>query len=551
VRTVLPLLALAAAYYVGARVGLLLALVEGQVTPLWPPTGIALVGLLLLGVRVWPAIALAALLVNAPLGPSLLGAVMIAVGNTAAPLAAYALLRRVSFRAALDRLRDALALVFLGAFAGMLVSATVGSGVLVLSGAVDSAEFWSTWAVWWAGDAMGVLVVAPFLLVLRSARALRTVPAPRLAEGLLLILGTLLAAVFVLNRDDQMIYAVFPFLIWGAVRFGLAGAAPSALVVVIVAALAAVRGSGLLADEPLFERMAVLHAFNGTAALTAFLLAALTTERNRAREAAEHAGSSLEQRVQERTAQLVAAVDQVQRSEAMLAEAQRVGQVGSWDWDPESDAVAWTDEHFRLFGLEPGSISMDYTAFLDRVHADDRDVVERAVDRAFRDHSPFTVQYRVVWPDGNVHWLEGHGSVVLDRGGRVLKVVGTARDVTEAKLADDALRRSEEKFRTLLASAKFSPVGMQIDVEMTVASHTVDIAVTDRGTGIPIQRQPLPFGRFERLDSPVKGVGLGLYISRGIARAHGGDLVLGRSGPEGSTFVLSLPHLDVRSAHPA
>src|SRR4029450_3482171 len=80
------------------------------------------------------------------------------------------LLRRTDFRMELDRLRDALALVFLGALTGMLISATVGSGVLALAGAIPASDFWPTWSVWWTGDAMGVLVVAPFLLVLRRAR---------------------------------------------------------------------------------------------------------------------------------------------------------------------------------------------------------------------------------------------------------------------------------------------------------------------------------------------------------------------------------------------
>src|SRR5262245_30427232 len=88
VNAVLQILAVAAAYYVAARIGLLQELVRGQVTPLWPPTGVALVCLLLLGGRVWPGIALGAFLVNAPIGPSALAIVAITTGNTLAPLCA-------------------------------------------------------------------------------------------------------------------------------------------------------------------------------------------------------------------------------------------------------------------------------------------------------------------------------------------------------------------------------------------------------------------------------------------------------------------------------
>src|SRR5260370_10050924 len=107
--TVLQLAVVALAYWFAAAFSLRLALVHGQVTPIWPPTGIALVAILVLGRRVWPAVFLAALAVNLPIGPSILGAASIAAGNTLAPLIAAALLKRAGFRIELDRLPDAVA----------------------------------------------------------------------------------------------------------------------------------------------------------------------------------------------------------------------------------------------------------------------------------------------------------------------------------------------------------------------------------------------------------------------------------------------------------
>src|SRR6202045_2875452 len=124
----------ALAYWLAARLSLNLALVHGQVTPIWPPTGIALVAFLLIGRRAWPAIAIAAFAVNLPIGPSPLGAAVIALGNTLAPLVSVELLRRVGFHRELDRLPDAIALIAIAALAGMTISATSGSVVLVLSG---------------------------------------------------------------------------------------------------------------------------------------------------------------------------------------------------------------------------------------------------------------------------------------------------------------------------------------------------------------------------------------------------------------------------------
>ncbi|MEU6081014.1 MASE1 domain-containing protein [Streptomyces sp. NPDC047108] len=282
-------LAVTGAYYVCGKAGLEQELVRGQITPLWPPTGIAVACLLFFGPRVWPGIALGAFLVNVPLGPS--GwVVLIVLGNTLAPLASYAALRRADFRTELDRLRDALALVFLGALLAMLVSSTIGTGVLVVSGALDADEFWPAWSVWWTGDAMGVLVVVPVLLVLRAAwppRRVLAVPAWRWAEAAALLACTALVALGSLHSTLNMLFLIFPFLIWAAYRFQLPGAAPCVLLVSVLAIFAAGSGTGPFQGHDLFAQMFTLQALNGSAALTALVLSAMVTERNETRERIE------------------------------------------------------------------------------------------------------------------------------------------------------------------------------------------------------------------------------------------------------------------------
>ncbi|MFD0337752.1 MASE1 domain-containing protein [Streptomyces sp. NPDC127117] len=280
--TVLTVLAVAAFYYTTARLGLLQQLVRGQVTPLWPPTGIAVAALLVFGMRIWPGIALGALAANIAIGPSVLPVLLIAAGNTLAPVCSYLLLRRADFHNELDRLRDALALVFLGALAGMLISATVGTGALAVSGVLPADEFWPTWSVWWTGDAMGVMVVTPFLLVVRRIRRPYGIGPARWAEAAALAVST--TAVTVLATDiagASLLFLVSPFLIWAAFRFERAGAACCALGVSTLAILAAGRMTGPFADHSLLTNMITLQAFNGSTALTSLLLAAVVTERNR------------------------------------------------------------------------------------------------------------------------------------------------------------------------------------------------------------------------------------------------------------------------------
>ncbi|MEU6423424.1 MASE1 domain-containing protein [Streptomyces spiralis] len=292
--TVLEICAVAALYLGSAKLGLLQQLVRGQVTPLWPPSGIALASLLLCGPRVWPGIALGAFLVNVSLGPSLPAVLAIAAGNTLAPLCSYALLRRTGFRAELDRLRDALALIFLGAFTGMLVSATTGSGALTLAGVLSTADFWPTWSVWWTGDAMGVLVVTPVLLVLRSARLPKGMPPSRWVETLLLVAATL-GVGFLEAGSTPLLFLGFPLLIWAAFRFQLAGAAPCALAVSTFAIVSAAERAGPFAGHDLLTDMITLQAFNGSISLTALLLGTVIGERNQAqREIARACGQLAE-----------------------------------------------------------------------------------------------------------------------------------------------------------------------------------------------------------------------------------------------------------------
>ncbi|MEV4123733.1 MASE1 domain-containing protein [Nocardia sp. NPDC049707] len=274
----------AVAYFAAAEVGLRMALVGNQVTPLWPPTGVAVACLFLLGLRVWPGITLGALAANALLGPTLPAVVMIAAGNTAAPVVAYLLLKRVGFRSDFDSVRDALELVFLGALAAMLISATLGTVTLVVAGAIPAHGFWGTWSVWWTGDAMGVLLIAPLILVGTRLRIPKTLSPLRVVEAALLAVGTFVVAVSATVVSANLLFLVFPFLIWSAMRFHLAGALPCALIASIVAIVAVTHDFPAFTGLDLTTKMITLQAFNGSVALTALLHATITAQRDRARK---------------------------------------------------------------------------------------------------------------------------------------------------------------------------------------------------------------------------------------------------------------------------
>ncbi|HWD79468.1 MAG TPA: SpoIIE family protein phosphatase [Kribbella sp.] len=268
-----------AAYYLGARLGLSLSLVERNVTPLWPPSGIALAAFLVLGRSMWPGVALAALAVNVPISVGLLPAVLTAAGNTLAPLVAAIVLERVGFQRQLDRRRDALAIVFLGALASMTISATIGAVTLTASkGTHDLA---GAWAVWWTGDAMGVLAVTPFLLCIPLFRELEPWPVRRWLEAVLVLVLTTVVAVWTTYTHLALLFLVLPLLAWASWRLQLRGAAPAALIASLIATWSAIHSRGPFAGRSLLEQMLTLQAFNATVALMSFFLAALVTERTR------------------------------------------------------------------------------------------------------------------------------------------------------------------------------------------------------------------------------------------------------------------------------
>jgi integral membrane sensor domain MASE1 len=271
----------ALAYWVTARLSLDLALVRGQVTPVWPPTGIAVAAMLVMGLRMWPAIAVAAFAVNLPIGPTPLAAAFISVGNTLAPVVSVLLLRRAGFRFELDRLRDAAAIIVLGALAGMTISASVGTSVLVASGAVAPQNFAPTWAVWWTGDAMGVLLVAPFLLSFLPRADVAAMSWRRQAELAGLLLLTAAVAVAVFQSRLRLEYVVFPLIMVAALRFRLRGAAPAALIASGVAIWAAIAGSGPFTNETLLQKMITLQVFNVFVAMFSFVLGSFVDARER------------------------------------------------------------------------------------------------------------------------------------------------------------------------------------------------------------------------------------------------------------------------------
>jgi signal transduction histidine kinase len=129
------------------------------------------------------------------------------------------------------------------------------------------------------------------------------------------------------------------------------------------------------------------------------------------------------------------------RAAAGLAEAQRLAQLGSWEWDIARDRITWSEELYRLYDIDPASARLTYESYLERIHPDDLPVVRETVDRAYAERAPFELEHRITRPGGEVRWLHGRGRVVTDESGAAVRMVGTSQDITERKRIEE-LRES-------------------------------------------------------------------------------------------------------------
>jgi integral membrane sensor domain MASE1 len=353
----LSVLIVAGTYFGAAKLGLTMAFVAEQVTPVWPPTGIAL-AVMWLDPRLWPGIALGAFLANVTTHEPVATACGIAAGNTAEAVLGAWLLRQAGFRASLARLRDVLALLVLAAGLSTMVSATVGVTSLCLGGVHPWSSFASLWWVWWVGDAMGDVVVAPMLLVWASPPPVRWRPR-RLPEAAALLLGLVATSLAVFGHlgveGDRypLKYMVFPFVIWGALSFRQLGSVTVTFIASSLAIWSTVRGLGPLTAADPHESLILLQIFTAVVAVTGLLLGAMVSERN----AAERARVGEYRRLRE--------------SEERLRLALAAGRMGVWDWDIPTGEVKWSEDLEPIHGLAPGTFEGTFAAFRRLIHPED------------------------------------------------------------------------------------------------------------------------------------------------------------------------------------
>jgi signal transduction histidine kinase len=523
------ILGLAAVYFVAARLGLMMDAVGGFATLVWPPTGIALAAVVVLGYRAWPGVFIGAFAANLSTGAPLLAALGIGVGNTLeAVVGAYALGRIPGFRPSLDRLRDVVGLIVLAAGLSTTVSATIGVSSLYLAGIVPPQQAWEAWRSWWLGDLIADLVVAPVLLVWATTPRIRLPTRQRLeAAGVaasvvavnLFVFG---APVAVATATLRRGYLVFPPLIWAAVRFGQQGVVMATFLTSLVAVWGTASGYGPFAQPVLHESLFALQTFMAIVATTFLVLGASIAERR-------HAAESL------------------RRAHATVAEANRAKSeflaVMSHELRTPLNAILG---YVELMAIEIGDrVTERQRTYLSRIRSNQRHLLSLIDD---------VLSFAKV---------EAGRRSLTTQTIRVCEVLGALESLVEPEVrrkelsfalapCDPALaaQADPEKLRQILLNLvdnalKFTGAGGRVGVGAAREGDMIRIWVSDTGIGIAPDQLEHVFEPFFQVDRGTTrrypGIGLGLAIARDFARTMGGEVRLESQPGRGSTASLELP----------
>jgi signal transduction histidine kinase len=536
-------------YGASTWVGMGLTAPGEHISAMWPSCGVALAALLLSRFRDWPALLLVALVVKplcyAPGQVPSLGSFAFSAANALEALVGALLLRRyVGFRPTLERVRDVLALGVVGALLSPVLSATPGVTLLALHGKLPWAEWASQWRVYWVGNAMGVLLVAPALLSW-ATRGREGWSHARQGE-LAALLGTLgltmhLAFLWVpLDADiyHPVSYLALPFILWAALRFESRGTAAALLALASVVILHTLAGHGPFATgQPgpgaSGERVVFLQTFLAALASSGLLLAAALGERRHAQEKV----SNLNRELSQSLAELAAAQQALVHRERLAALGEMSVSVAHEVRNPLAVIANAVAALTRLARPEDNSTAWELLGFMSEEVARLDQLVHGLLDFARPQEPRLLTQ-----PLGSV--VEGALQAALRSvpgSSRVRVTRAVEPELPDSPLDAQLLHLALSNLFTnaLQAMPQGGSLHVKLHREVREGQLLARLAITDSGPGIPPEVLARVFEPF--YTTRAAGTGLGLAIVRRIVDAHQGEVRVLSAVGQGTTVVVSLP----------
>ena len=437
------------AYVVSARLELRLIHSQISMGVIWLPAGISIAAILLKGRRIVPAIFLASLCVELMSSVPLLGALAIAGGNTAEALAGgYLANRFAGGTKAFSRPADVLRFSVLGGALATLVSAVVGTSVVWVPAGTSKPEILTIFAAWWAGHALGVLVLTPFLILLLNGKH-QPLHLSELIEVSVLLIGLSVvcvisfgpAGVFT-DRVDTPLFLCVPFLVWAGIRFCPLEAAGACIVLCGFATWGSLHGYGPFNNV---TAMPLSLAAYLCVATTMTLTGAATVANQR--EVSERLLETLYRLEKTKDGEitrlnaeleflrdeLIRRVHARSRSERNRQASQQPRQSNEviWFLEAETENILYVSPSYEaVWGRSREDLGRDAHAWLDAVIPEDREYAIQFVGQDFPGDRVETA-YRIQRPDGSIRWIFDRGFVIRDPTGRPLRYLGLASDITE------------------------------------------------------------------------------------------------------------------------
>ncbi|HYC43817.1 MAG TPA: EAL domain-containing protein [Noviherbaspirillum sp.] len=435
------------------------AVFPGIASSLWLPHAIALCACLAWGIRVAPAIWLGALISLTQGGLPLPATLLTATGCAAAAIAATLLVQRL-YGARTDFIYLAPPYRFIGiALLSSIISATAGTLGVVAANQTGGTPVPIHFLAWWLGDTAGLMVGVPLILAwdLRRGVQWRPVKVLEVTAFAVLLLAVALGTFGGAFGNWPIAYLVMPFFLWAAIRFNLAAVAWTTAVICAVAAWNTAVGNGPFASNSLIASLLLLMLYLCVTGSVGLIMSNLVYQRSSAESLLREERDDRERHVLDRTHTLVNDIEERKRierqlaaRERQLAEAQRLAQLGSWNWDLDTGEIAWSDELYRIFGVDRDSFTITTENIRPRIQPDGYERLRENVRISQENGQPFHVEYGIVLPDGSTRIVSARGQPQRDEAGRVFRMVGTVQDITDAKKAEASLREAEERYRKVV-----------------------------------------------------------------------------------------------------
>jgi PAS domain S-box-containing protein len=489
-------------YFAAGKLGLRLALVNASTSTIWPPTGIALAALLILGYEFWPVILIGSFLVNITTTGTLVTSISIAFGNSLEAFAgAYLVNRFAGGRQAMAKAVNVFKFALLGGLMCTAVSATIGVLSLCLGHLAAWNQFQSVWLTWWLGDSTGALTWTPFLLLWCARNGgnrmrHRWLEAAALAACLFLAGEVVLSTHSPLSTGHYLVAFLFiPLLVWPAFRFGPRGTAATILLLSMATIWRTLHGFGPFMRVDENESLLLLQAFTGVVSVTSMAVAAVVSERAekelRLREAHNTAESLVEQRtlaLRDSNAKLEEELRHRFRTEEHLRASEeryrllfKHSLAGICLTTPEGNLLECNDSFAQNLGYdsaeELGNLRMESIYFLPEERTE---LVAKLLKRGKLNN----VELRCRRKDGTAAWLLSNLTVMKTSDNEVV-IQSSSVDISEIKRAQEELRHlsaklmnSQDDERRKIARELHDSVGQYL----AAMSMALESAKNDPGT---------------------------------------------------------------------